>query len=211
MNNQASKGHFLEIDSSTYMVDRCDIAVMWTGPFAWTTFEPEANLPPIPNHSGVYLMTVEYLNGYLIYAAGITRRPIPSRFREHNRKYMSGDYTVLDITALKQGIRKEIWHGWGWTPEKRTDYESRKVAIEDSARQLLAGYRIFVANVTTQPRILERLEASIMNRLYQEPSPFCDILDRGMMLSPRWESEEIIVVKNECPVMLHGLPRHLEI
>ena len=156
-------------------------------------------------------MTVEYLNGYLIYGAGITRRPIPSRFHEHTRKYMSGDYTILDITAMKQGIRKEIWHGWGWSPEKRTDYKSRKVTIDDAAHQQLAGFRIFVANVENQPRILERLEASIMNRLYQEPSPLCDIPDKGMMLAPRWESEGIVVVKNECAATLHGLPRHLEI
>jgi hypothetical protein len=193
------------------MSDKTTIAVTWTGPFAWPAFESEVNLPSIPKHPGVYLMTVEYLNGYLIYVVGITRRSVPARFREHNRNYLSGEYTVLDITALQQGIRKEIWHGWGWTPEKRTDYESRKVAIDDSARQLLAGYRIFVANITTQPRILERLEASIMNRLYEEPSPLCDIPDRGMMLAPRWESEGIVVVENEFPAILYGLPRNLEI
>jgi hypothetical protein len=106
---------------------------------------------------------------------------------------MRGDYTVLDITAMNEGIRKEIWHGWGWSPEKRTEYENRKLIIVDAARKQLAGFRIFVANVGTQPRLLERLEASIMNRLYQEPSPICDVPDKGMMLAPRWESEEIIV------------------
>jgi len=188
-----------------------EIVLKWEGPFAWPTFESEAKLPPIPNHPGVYLMAVEYLNGYLIYAAGITRRPIPTRFREHTLKYMSGDYTVLDIIAMKEGIRKELWHGWGWTPEKRTEYENRKLTIVEAARKQLAGFRIFVANVGTQPRLLGRLKASIMNRLHQEPSPFCEIPDKGMMLAPRLEAEEIIVVKNECAATLYGLPKHLEI
>ena len=187
------------------------IDAMWSGPFAWPTFESETKLPSIPNHPGAYLMAVEYLNGYLIYAAGITRRPIPTRFREHTLKYMSGDYTVLDIIAMKEGIRKEIWHGWGWTPEKRTEYENRKLTIVEAARKQLAGFRIFVANVGVQPRLLERLEASIMDKLYQEPSPFCEIPDKGMMLAPRLEAEEIIVVKNECSATLYGLPKHLEI
>jgi len=193
------------------MSNKLAIDAMWSGPLAWPAFESEAKLPSIPNHPGAYLMTVEYLNGYLIYAAGITRRPIPTRFGEHTLKYMSGDYTVLDITAMNEGIRKEIWHGWGWSPEKRTEYENRKLTIVDAARKQLAGFRIFVANVGIQPRLLERLEASIMNRLYQEPSPFCDVPDKGMMLAPRWESEEIIIVKNECAATLYGLPKQLEI
>ena len=183
---------------------------MWTGPFAWPTFESETNLPSIPKHSGVYLMAVEYLNGYLIYAAGITRRPIPSRFREHTLKYMSGDYTVLDIAAMKQGIRKEIWHGWGWSPEKRAEYKRRKLMILDAARKQLAGFRIFVADIGTQPRILERLEASIMNKLYEQQPPLCDIPDKGMMLAPRWESEAVRIVQNQCLAELYGLPTRLE-
>ena len=193
------------------MSHKTTLAVIWTGPFAWPTFERETSLPAIPNHPGVYLMTVEYLKGFLIYAAGITRRSIPRRFREHTRKYMSGDYTVLDIAALRQGIRKEIWHGWGWSPEKHSDYKSRKNTIDDAARQQLAGFRIFVANLDNQPRILERIEAAIMNGLYQEPSPLRDIPDKGMQLSPRWESEEIVVVQNECAATLYGLSKHLEI
>jgi hypothetical protein len=211
MNNVDRHGHFPEMDGSAHMDDRCDMAVVWTGPFAWPKHEASANLPPIPKHLGAYLITVEYRSGYLIYSAGITRRPVPERFREHTLKYMSGDYTVLDIEAMKQGVRKEIWHGWGWSPEKRADFKSREAAIVEAARRQLAGFRIFIANVGNRHRILERLEAAIMNRLYQESAPFCDIPDKGMMLAPRWESEEIIVVRNQCSVTLHGLPGHLEI
>jgi hypothetical protein len=185
--------------------------IVWVGPFAWPRFESETKLPSIPKHPGVYLMAVEYKNGYLIYGAGITRRPIPTRFREHTLKYMSGDYNVLNITAMRRGIRKEIWHGWGWTPEKRKEYERRRLMIGDAARKQLAGLRIFVAKVGKQSRILERLEASIMNRLYQEPPPFCNIPDKGMMLAPRWESERVIVVKNDCAAILYGIPQCLEI
>jgi hypothetical protein len=102
------------------------IEVEWAGPYAWPTFEGESGLPPIPSRPGVYLWASEYQSGYIIYAAGITRRSIPTRLREHTAQYMRGDYTILDMTAMTRGVRKEIWHGWGWTPEKRKDWEERK-------------------------------------------------------------------------------------
>ncbi|WP_155395344.1 hypothetical protein [Methanosarcina mazei] len=40
----------------------------------------------------------------------------------------------MDISAVKYRVRKEIWHGWGWTPEKLNEYERRKKA---SWRRLL--------------------------------------------------------------------------
>jgi hypothetical protein len=193
------------------MANKCDIDVVWTGPYAWPKFETISKLPSIPQHSGAYLIAVEYLNGYLIYGAGITRRLAPIRFREHSLKYMSGDYTVLDIAAMKQGKREEIWHGWGWSPEKRTEFEKRKPMIVDAAKRQLEGFRIFVSDIGNQPRILERLEASIMNWLYQQPSPFCDIPDKGMMLAPRWETEPVIVAWNKCNLRLHQLPDKLDI
>jgi hypothetical protein len=187
------------------------LEVVWTGPYCWPQFASSDNPRPIPEHPGVYLQTVRYHDGYLVYAAGLTRRPIPARFREHTRKYMSGDYTVLDIAAMQRGIRKEIWHGWGWSPAKRAEFETRRQAIIDAAKMQLRGFRIFTADVGTQPRILERLEASIMNSLYQQSPPFCDIPDRGMMLSPRWDSELPIIVENKCAALLHGIPLYLEI
>ena len=112
---------------------------------------------------------------------------------------------------MKQGKRKEIWHGWGWSPEKRAEFENRKQVILDAANGQLEGYRIFVADVGNQPRMLERLEASIMDWLDEQPSPFRDIPDRGMMLSRRWKDEPAIVANNKCAATLHRLPDRLEI
>lgn len=191
--------------------DQRTIEISWNGPFSWPKFEHENSLPPIPSHSGVYLWTVEYNNGYLIYAAGLTRRTFPTRLREHTRKYLKGDYTVLDIDAMQQGVRREIWHGWGWTPAKQAKFEERKLVICEAVFRQLAGFRIFVTDLGTQPRILERLEASIMGTLYKQPSPFCNIPDKGMFLAPRWDSESPIVVNNKSVVMLFGLPSRIEI
>ena len=187
------------------------IQATWNGPYSWPSFEDQTGLRPIPKLSGLYLQTFEYRSGYMIYAAGLTRRPVPARFKEHTRKYMNGEYNVLDINAANQGIRKEIWHGWNYAKEHRDEFDERKLEIIDAVQKELEGFRIFVADVGEGPRILERLEASIMENLYRQPSPFCDLPDKGMFLSPRWDSEEPIVIVNDCFVTIHGLPRRLEI
>lgn len=187
------------------------IEVEWAGPYAWPTFEGESGLPPIPNRPGVYLWASEYQSGYTIYAAGITRWSIPTRLREHTAQYMTGDYTILDMTAMTRGVRKELWHGWGWTPEKRKDWEERKGDLVAAVRRQLAAFRVFVADVGTAPRLLERLEAAIMNALYGEPPPYCEIPGRGMILAPRWESEEPITARFRSEVKLCGLPPEIDI
>ena len=185
--------------------------ILLTGPYSWPEFETQTGLPPVPKHPGIYLWTIDYMAGYLIYAAGITRRTIPKRFYEHTIKYMSGDYNVLEMEAMRQGIRDLVWQGWGWNPEKRVAFERQKSIILDAVNDQLAGFRVFVADIGTEPRILERLEASIMNRLYSQPPPLCDIPDKGMMLAPRWDSEEPILVNIVCRARLYGLPQKLEI
>ncbi|MGB9927424.1 MAG: hypothetical protein ACPK85_03335 [Methanosarcina sp.] len=112
---------------------------------------------------------------------------------------------------MKHGVRKEIWHGWGWTPEKRKEYERRKSELMEAARKQLAAFHIFVEDVGTEPRILERLETTIMNTLYKSAPPFCDIPDRGMMLAPQWKSESPITAFMRCSVELYGIPEQLEI
>lgn len=187
------------------------VQVRWTGPYAWPTFETLAGLPPIPKHPGIYLWTFEYQDGYIVYAAGITRRSMPIRFREHTKKYLKGDYTILDVTAISRGVRKEIWHGWGWTSEKSGDYEQRKCVLVAAGRRQLAAFRVFVADIGTAPRLLERIEAAIMNTLYKQQPPYCDIPDKGMMLASRWAWEQPIAAQFQSETKLFGLPPQIEI
>ena len=111
------------------------LQITWNGPYAWPTFEGQTGLQSIPKLSGLYLQTFEYKSGYIIYAAGLTRRPVPSRFKEHTQKYMNGEYNVLDINAAQQGIRKEIWHGWGYAKKHRDEFDERKLEILDAVQK----------------------------------------------------------------------------
>ena len=187
------------------------LEVFWDGPFSWPKFEESNGLPSIPQSPGVYLQTFEYQSGYLIYAAGITRRLVRVRFREHTRSYMNGEYNVLDPSEAERGVRKEIWHGWGYAKAHRNQFEENKDEIQQAVQKQLTRFRIFVAEVGTEPRLLERIEASIMNHLNQQSSPYCDIPDQGMMLAPRWNDEKPILMRNRSRVSIHGIPEVLAI
>ena len=103
------------------------------GPFGWPKFE--SGLPLLPAIPGVYLMAVEHREGFLPYGVGITRRPMRKRFMEHTRSYVTGNYNILEVDSAKQGLRKVVWKGWGWTPEKRSDFDTRQAEIVDLAKK----------------------------------------------------------------------------
>lgn len=130
---------------------------------------------------------------------------------EHTKHFNDGDYTVFALSEMQRGIRKEVWHGWDYARKHRNEYEEQKTIILDAVREQLMGFRIIVAYIVTDKRLLYRIEASIMNNLYQQPPPICDIPDRGMQLAPRWDSEDPITIENKCNEKLYGLPSFLKI
>ncbi len=186
------------------------LQVTWTGPYGWPGYEELNDLQSAPKVPGLYLWSFEYGNGFAVYAAGVTTRPVFTRLREHTTKYMNGEYNVLDVNAVQQGIREEKWHGWDYAKKHRDEFEENKTVILDAVRRQLEGFRIFVAEVGEE-RILYRLETAIMDSLYKQPSPLCDIPDKGMNLRPRWEEEEPVSVESYCAETIHGLPSTFEI
>ena len=190
----------------------------WHGPFVWPGVESE-DLPDLLDNAdlaercGIYLWTVDHAGGYLIYAAGITRRPFGRRFREHTKAYRSGVYTVFDIESLRNGVRNKVWRGFWFkkrSAEMQREYEAHANDIRKAAEDLLANYRIFVAPMPTTARVLERIEAAIMSNLCAADGPAAVIPDRGMALAPRRRDETLIRVHSFSTAVLHGLPSEFE-
>ena len=174
------------------------------GPFGWPNLE-DVQLR-LPSKSGTYLMTVEHKDGYLPWGVGITRRPMRERFMEHTRSFKAGDYNILDIKSAYDGIRKVVWKGWGWTDEKRADYSSRKNEIVSLALEQLSCTRIFVIDISEPPRILERIESTLVTTLHQFGN---ELVDKGMLLMPRKDNEEPIAISFESTSFIYGLPANL--
>jgi hypothetical protein len=98
------------------------VELRWHGPFAWpgtgAMALPDLDTAAVAASCGVYLWTVDYGGGFLVYAAGETRRPFRKRFREHTREYRSGRYTVFDAAAMRRGERRKVWPGF-WFSKRR--------------------------------------------------------------------------------------------
>ena len=131
-----------------------------------------------------------------------------NRFAEHRRKYVAGDYNILDVEAAKSGVRSVVWKGWGWTPQKRADFDARKSQIMSLAERQLFATRIFIMDLGLDGRLPKRMEGAVANHFYKSEDT---LFDRGMFLAPRWKTETPITVTFHCGSVLHGLPLELEI
>lgn len=193
----------------TTLINRATLAgldITVGGPYGWPRFE--GSLPPLPVVRGVYVVTFEHRDGFLPYSVGITRRPMRKRFLEHRRKYVSGDYNILEVDAAQQGTRSEVWRGWGWTPERRAAFDETKSDKVAKAERQMEATRIFTMNIGTSPRLPERIEGAITNHFYQIDT---SLFDRGMFRMPRWPTEDPIIAKFHCKSVLYNLPPELKI
>lgn len=195
------------------------IELVWRGPFGWPGARNEVHVRDLgdskfADHCCLYLWTVNYEAGFLVYAAGYTNRPFRVRFREHTRAYRSGVYTIFDASILKRGRREVVWPGFWFgrrSVSAEREYAERESEIRIAADRLLDAYRVFVASVEASQRVLQRIEAAIMNALYLASGVVGEIPDRGMALTPRRDSEDPIWVHNSCEQLIYGLPEQFQV
>jgi len=181
--------------------------LVWQGPFAWIGYENDSQ--PIPDVAGVYIITFEYLDGYILRSVGVTSS-MKRRFIQHTREYKEGNYTLLDVESAKNGIRKELWHGWQYAKEHRNIFLENRDIILELVEKELSAYRLFICEVTDK-RKRERIEASILINNYISKEPWADLVDGGMSLRNRYNYEMPIQVKNICLHKLYGIPAIMEI
>ncbi|WP_432743081.1 hypothetical protein ABXJ76_00395 [Methylobacter sp. G7] len=164
-------------------------------------------------HGGVYLFSVEHKAGYLVYCAGYTSH-FRKRFRQHDKLYRDGTYTIFDQGEFAVGKRVKVWTGF-WSkrprsPEMVDDFLQRTAEIEDATNRWLDGYRVFVARADVDRRIRQRLESALMSAFMSAEPPACDMPDKGMSLSWRWPWEQPIHVSNVSTEHILGLPPKME-
>jgi hypothetical protein len=188
--------------------------VRFAGPYSWEGAGEDALFASVEGKSsGLYLLTAHSDGGYFIYSAGITTRSFANRLWEHTKEYLSGNYNVLDAKALRQGTRVVLWEGFwdardAW--QRLTDHRARWTQLVMRAHELLETFQIFVAPLSAERRVLERIEAAIMTSLYDGSGKVAALPDREMRLLPRRQEEEPIIVRVESDVRFHGLPAAFE-
>jgi hypothetical protein len=189
------------------------IQLQWRGPHPWPFLTKQPHAEDYRLSGGIYLFTVEHEAGFLIYCAGYTTQQFRRRLKQHDTHYRSGVYTIFDLKSFQQGARHKVWPGF-WMKKPRSpslvaEYDRRLSEIRAATNIWLDGYRVFIAPVPASRRTLMRIEAGIMNSLYEAAPPARDVPDRGMSLSPRWPSEDPLLVINRTSSSLLGMPEQI--
>lgn len=118
---------------STFNCANLKLTVEWNGPYCWPGFEADTGLPPLPRKKGgVYLQTVEYQGGYLIYLAGHAK-DVRVRFSTHEKNRRTGsEISIFDMGQMKLGVRRRVWNGFSgwWKGDAKLKYlHERKEAL----------------------------------------------------------------------------------
>ncbi len=183
--------------------------INWKGPFSWPGFEKENNLNTIIDVAGVYILSFEYKDGFLLYAVGITNST-RKRILTHAREYRKGNYNILDSDCARNGEREEIWHGWKYAKTHKEEFLEKKDYILEATEKQLKSFRIFIAEIP-ELRKRERIEAALMQNIYVSKESWSELADRGMHLKGRYNVEIPIEIQNLCKQKLYGLPNNIEI
>jgi hypothetical protein len=189
------------------------LTLNWSGPHRWPKGGRQACAEALDD-GGVYLFSVEHHGGYLVYCAGHTGH-FWKRFRQHDRLYRNGTYSIFDQKAFAAGKRLVVWPGF-WMKKSRPtdlcdDFVRRADEIRAARERWLDGYRVFVASVGPEKRIRQRVEAGLMLAFLSAEPPACDMPDQGMSLSARWPWESPIHVKNMSTERVLGLPSEMDV
>lgn len=81
----------------------------------------------------------------------------------------------------------------------------RRDELVQAAREQLRSFRVFATEINGD-RVLERVEAAVMNTLASACEPYCNIPDEGMHLEQRRDDEQVLLAVNRWDKLLYALP-----
>lgn len=185
--------------------------IEWKGPYCLFGYESQENPIAIPDVSGVYLFCFSIGGNYVLEYAGVTKST-KQRMKTHIREYKKGSYTIIDLDALENFERKEIWHGWDLakSEDSKKYFKKHGEYYSNTIDRQLYSYRVFVSEIV-DVRKRERIEAALMLNAYQSDERWADLVPRGMSLKGRFNCEIPIIIKNKCHTNIIGIPDKIEI
>ena len=186
------------------------IEVGFEGPFSWAGVPdgPSVFDSPAAGEPGIYLWTIAFDDGFLVYYVGETGRNHAVRLLEHYREHAAAMYHVYSPLEFLQGRKVPLWPG-------RYEKENRKSLPECIAayphlnhaiHELTLGYRFFLAPLRCEARLRRRTEAAIADTLYSAPGVIGAFQDRGIRYDRRTSEEGPVECRIKCSARIHGVP-----
>ncbi|MBS4027074.1 MAG: hypothetical protein KGZ58_00435 [Ignavibacteriales bacterium] len=168
--------------------------IKWEGPFSLfenqdceSIFSSDKLKSP-----GLYLWTIPYNDSYLVNYVGISATSILDRLETHIVHYLSGRYTIYDPEKFQNGIKERIY-----CPSGRVrDFLNNNLPLSQIIFPLLKTFKLLIAPVEQEKRILERIESSII-KILRKDNVACGFLDNQRIIASLWREEKEISVTVE--------------
>jgi hypothetical protein len=143
--------------------------ISFTGPFSWAN----VLLAREASASGIYLWTVATQRGNEIYYVGETGVSFRDRLQQHASDFFDAKHGIYAAAELTQGKRRLVWPGY-WGIDKKTAVECRDQSkhLTSYIQEMMSVMRLFLAPLGTDTDTRRRIEAAIIDSLYDTPGSF---------------------------------------
>lgn len=192
------------------------LSVNWYGPYNLIDQEVENVFTCLMSQKkGVYLFTIPFEGKYLVYYVGETGTSFANRLLQHVQSYLNGFYRVFDPEMFGKGKKILIWDGM-WKPDRRKpklicDFIDRQPELNPKILLFLKQFRIFLAPIDEEKRIIERLEAEIARSINQQEGIVGRFQDNDIRYRPTRTNEEKFRVFFDFTQPIMGLSQQLSI
>lgn len=182
--------------------------ISFQGPYGFLKSEKYPSILKSSLKKGIYVWTVPFGKNELIYYIGMTNRKFEERTAEHLKGYLSGEYGINDPEKLRKGEKIRIWDGLCRGGDLEDFIQQHNVLFPKLLR-LLSLYKIYVAPLDCEIRLIERIEAAIADSLRKQDGIMGNFQEPDIRYKQRKESEEPVAVKIEYNSKIIGLPKTL--
>lgn len=183
------------------------------GPFSICTDEDDVLAQcPYRDSPGIYLWAVMQPTGcYRIEYIGQTTTSFYQRTNEHVIQTLGGNYRILDVDQMRDGIQQIVWNGL-WRRNTRTllpEFIRRYETLAPLIRRYLLSELVFVAPIDCAPRIQRRIEGALARHIRSIPEA-CVLLPDDIRYVYRRSGEPCLTVSFSADHDIDGLPTCLE-
>ena len=190
------------------------LSVKWVGPYSFVGSEDENVFTcSMGKKKGVYLFTIPFEGKYLVYYVGETGVSFANRLLQHVQSYLNGFYRVFDPEEFVGGRKVLVWGGM-WKTDRREpklicDFIDRQAELAPKILLFLKQFRIFLAPIGEDKRIIERVEAEIARSLNQQEGLIGAFQDKDIRFRPTRPNEQQFRVVMTFPKSIMGLREEL--
>jgi hypothetical protein len=166
----------------------------------------------IGKEAGIYFWTVPYVQGgSIINYVGETGESFKKRLKDHMIHTAGGNYRICDPDFEIQGVERILWNGL-WrkgTRDKMPEFVSRLIELTPVIKKSLEQSEIYVAPLTSERRIRQRIEGAIADHVKAQAPPASSLLPKDIRYYKRRSDEEPVTVLLSGGDVLLGMPKYL--